>query len=115
MRGGIMQMQKSIKTTVKVWDCFVRVFHWSLVILFLMSMVAGIGITGWMLTLDAFWGNATVENTHVLLVNASLIAVAIHVTAAIYESLRHRENLILSMVTGNKPSDEPASASQVQP
>jgi cytochrome b len=179
--GGNMQQVKSARTTVKVWDRFVRVFHWSLVIsfftayffttsigwmhkgfgyatlalitarivwgfvgkghatfadfvpsprtllgyvqsmlrfkqprylghnpaaavmiLFLLSMVAGIGITGWMMTLDAFWGNATVENAHIWMVNSVLVAVAIHVSAAIYESLHHRENLILSMFTGHK-------------
>jgi cytochrome b len=83
----------------------------SVMILFLLSAVAGIGVTGWMLTLDAFWGNGTVEGLHTLLVDATLLAVTVHVCANIYASLHHRENLIWSMVTGHKrPPDRDASA-----
>jgi cytochrome b len=56
-----------------------------------------------MLTLDAFWGNEIVETTHVVAVDLTLVAVAVHVLANLYGSLRHRENLVWSMVTGRKP------------
>lgn len=78
----------------------------SIMIVFLLCMIIAIGITGWMLTLDAFWGNGTVENLHTLFVDFTLVAVAIHVCANIYASIRHRENLILSMFTGNKRAAE---------
>ncbi|MEH6356189.1 MAG: hypothetical protein V7760_09220 [Marinobacter sp.] len=39
---------------------------------------------------------------HEISVNVALVAIALHVSAAIYESLRHRENLIRSMFTGYK-------------
>lgn len=81
----------------------------AVMIVFLIVTVGAIGATGWMLTLDAFWGNESVEDLHVLLVDVVLVAVALHVCAAIYESWRHRENLILSMVTGTKRAD-PGSA-----
>lgn len=74
----------------------------SVMILLLLAMVAAIGISGWMLTLDAFWGNETVETLHTLLVDAMLFAVALHVAANVYGSFRHRENLVLSMFSGNK-------------
>jgi cytochrome b len=35
-------------------------------------------------------------------VNVTLVAIALHVAAAIYESVNHRENLIRSMITGYK-------------
>lgn len=82
----------------------------SLMILFLLGMVTVIGVTGWMLTLDAFWGNGTVENLHVISVDATLVAIAIHVGANLYASVRHRENLIASMVTGNKRALDEADA-----
>lgn len=87
----------------------------ALMILFLLGMVAGIGITGWMMTLDAFWGNGLVEDTHVLLVDVTILAVAVHVSAAIYESLHQRENLILSMVTGTKPAEIEPPAEKPNP
>ena len=74
----------------------------AVMILFLLATVTGIGVTGWMMGTDAYWGNETVEDTHLLLVDALLLAVPVHVCAAIYESMRHRENLILAMVTGMK-------------
>jgi cytochrome b len=74
----------------------------AVMILFLLAMVIGIGTTGWMMTTDAWWGNETVEALHGLLVDATLLAVAIHVSAAVYESVKHRENLVWSMVTGTK-------------
>ncbi len=74
----------------------------SLMVLFLLFMVLAIGVTGWMLTLDAFWGNGTVEDLHTLLVDATLVAIAVHVIANVYASVRHRENLVRSMVTGRK-------------
>lgn len=80
----------------------------ALMILSLLALVAGIGTTGFMLTLDAYWGNETVETLHVWLVDITLLAVGVHVTASIYGSLRHRENLVLSMITGDKPVHEPA-------
>ena len=74
----------------------------AVMILFLLAAVVGIGVSGWMLTLDAFWGSEEVEFVHVLLVDLTLIAVAVHVCAAIYESFRQRENLVWSMVVGSK-------------
>ena len=177
-------MQKSDPNTVRVWDRFVRVFHWTLVaafataylstqsvgwvhkgagyltlvlvgsrvvwgfigspsarfanfvpgprrlvlylravlrrqeprhlghnpagaamILALLGAVLGIGATGFLMTTDAFWGNETVENLHTLLVDGMLVAVAVHVAANLYGSWRHRENLVLAMLTGDKPLD----------
>jgi cytochrome b len=74
----------------------------AVMILLLLAMVAGIGTTGWMLTTDAFWGSEPIETVHVLLTDVMLVAVAIHVTANVFMSIRHRENLVVSMVTGYK-------------
>lgn len=87
----------------------------AVMILFLLGAVAAIGVSGWMLTLDAFWGNGTVETVHVLAVDATLIAVAVHVAANVYESLRQRDNLIAAMVTGRKRAVVPSSPEQSAP
>jgi cytochrome b len=75
----------------------------ALMILFLLAAVTVIGVSGWMLTLDAFWGSEIVENLHEAAVDLTLLAVCIHVLANIVGGFRHRENLILSMITGRKP------------
>ena len=68
-----------------------------------------IGVTGFLMTTDAFWGNELVETLHVTTVDVTLIAIAVHVGANLYESLRHRENMFKAMVTGQKnaPPAEP--------
>jgi cytochrome b len=75
----------------------------ALMILFLLGAVLTIGISGWMMTLDAFWGNDLVETVHTQAVDIALLAVVLHVVANVLASVRHRENLILSMVSGRKP------------
>jgi len=74
----------------------------SVMILFLLCAVAVIGVSGWLLTTDEFWGNGAVESIHYWAVDVTLAAVAIHVLANLYGSVRHRENLIWSMITGYK-------------
>ncbi len=44
----------------------------------------------------------TLEEIHEVLANTTIVLAAIHVTAVIIGSLRHRENLIKSMITGYK-------------
>lgn len=55
-----------------------------------------------MLTTDAYWGDKRVEELHQVIANVTVVLVAFHATGAIYESIRHCENLILPMVTGRK-------------
>lgn len=61
-------------------------------------------VTGWMLTLDAFWGDELVEEAHEILSNALLVLIPLHIAGVIWSSRRHRENLVKAMVTGNKPA-----------
>ncbi|MCW1843667.1 cytochrome b/b6 domain-containing protein [Prosthecomicrobium hirschii] len=74
----------------------------SVMILTLMALLAAVSVTGWMMTLDAYFGEEWLEDLHELIANAILGLAVIHVLAAIYESMRHRENLILAMITGRK-------------
>lgn len=60
------------------------------------------GVTGWMQGLDRFWGEEWLQEMHEVLANSILVLAGIHVLGAIVESFRHKENLILSMVTGYK-------------
>lgn len=62
------------------------------------------GVTGWMMDLDAFWGVAWVEALHALSADLLVVAGGLHIVGAIVESLRHRENLPLAMITGYKRS-----------
>jgi cytochrome b len=87
----------------------------AVMILFLMAAVAGIGVTGFLMGTDAYWGNETVENLHLWLVDGTLAAVAVHVAANLYGSWHHGENLIQSMVTGDKPLQIPGHPAGTPP
>lgn len=167
--------------TVKVWDPFVRVFHWSLVALFtiafltgdeiewlhlwagyaiaalvavrvvwgfigshharfadfvkgpsavasflkqsvrleaprylghnpaggamvvaLLVMLAGLSVTGFALTTDAFWGSKAMEEVHEVLANVTLGLIALHILGVVLASIEHGENLVKAMFTGRK-------------
>ncbi len=51
---------------------------------------------------DRFWGVGWVEQVHETAANAVLVASLVHVAGALIESVRHRENLVLAMITGTK-------------
>ncbi len=71
----------------------------------LLVTLAAIGISGWLQTTDAFWGNESIDTLHVLLVNIALVLIGLHVAGVTYSSLRHRENLVCAMFSGRKRSE----------
>lgn len=74
----------------------------AVMMLTLMALLAGVSLTGWMLTLDAWFGDDNLEELHEALANAILVFAGLHVAAALFESWRHGENLVVSMITGRK-------------
>lgn len=87
----------------------------AVMVLFLLTATGVIGVTGALMTTDAFWGNEWVEMLHTGTVDLTLLAIVLHVGANGYESLRHRENLVKSMVTGWKPVPPPNAAAPEGP
>lgn len=88
------------------WQPFHRMGHTplgALVMVLMMSCVAGLGLTGWLSQeVDALWGADWPLDIHGFLADALLALVCLHVLAAIFESVRLRENLPLSMLTGRR-------------
>lgn len=74
-------------------------------VLALMACVAGLALTGWLYTTDAFWGDATVESLHVALAWALGVLVCLHVAGVFYTGWRQRESLLLAMFSGRKRRD----------
>jgi len=68
----------------------------------LMCLIALTSLTGWMQSLDTFWGVEWVQEAHEITADLILALAAVHVLAAITESVAHRENLPLAMITGCK-------------
>ncbi|MGB5559832.1 MAG: cytochrome b/b6 domain-containing protein [Paracoccaceae bacterium] len=71
----------------------------------LLTALASVGATGYMMGMDAYFGAQWVEDAHKTLVNFLVLLVALHVGGVVFSSLRHRENLVLSMMTGEKNAD----------
>lgn len=61
-----------------------------------------IGLSGWLMTTDMFWGVEWPEELHEIAVTWAEISVVAHIVAVIVESRRTRVNLPRAMVTGVK-------------
>jgi cytochrome b len=60
------------------------------------------GTTGWMQTLDAYWGEEWLQDTHRILANLLIAMAAMHATAAFVMGRVERTRLVRAMFTGRK-------------
>ncbi|MGB8818116.1 MAG: cytochrome b/b6 domain-containing protein [Rhizobiaceae bacterium] len=72
----------------------------------LLVLVLGVGGTGWAMRTEALWGQAWIENLHIGIANFMILFIIAHVGGVIAASFQHKENLVRSMVTGKKDTDE---------
>lgn len=61
-----------------------------------------LGITGFMMGLDRFWGDETLEEIHELFSQAVLVLVVIHFIGIALDSLQYKRKTWLGMITGKK-------------
>lgn len=74
----------------------------AIMMLWLLFLILAIGLTGWLLGTDLFWGSEEMEKIHTYISHTMLISAGIHAAAAVRESLIQKENLILAMIHGWK-------------
>jgi cytochrome b len=75
----------------------------ALVMVLMLLLMTGLGISGFLMEeVDYFWGEDWLRDVHEFMANALLALVCVHIVAALVESLRLRENLPLSMITGHR-------------
>jgi cytochrome b len=80
----------------------------ALVMIAMMLAMLGLGISGYMMEeIDRFWGEDWVEDLHESIANVLAALVCLHILAAVIESIRLRENLPLSMITGKRRQPGP--------
>jgi cytochrome b len=75
-------------------------------IIALLITIISIGVSGYMISTDMFFGMEWVETTHKALVKLCLLLIFGHISGVLYASYRHRENLVKSMLTGMKNVDD---------
>lgn len=71
-------------------------------IIALMIALTATGMTGYMMTTDAFWGAKWVEEVHEAFANLTVSLVVMHIFDVLVSSLVHGENLVKAMITGRK-------------
>lgn len=73
-----------------------------IMVLALVSLMAVTSFTGWMMTTDAYFGEDWVQNLHSSMAYLLMALIFIHVGGVVLASVRHRENLVRAMITGQK-------------
>lgn len=73
----------------------------------LLVTLSGVCITGWLFSTDRFWGVEWMEELHEWLTYFLLGLAAPHIGGVVFSSLRHKENLVASMLQGRKRAPEP--------
>lgn len=71
-------------------------------VLVLLALVIGTGLSGWLYATDAYWGVEWVENLHGAMSDMLLACIALHLAGVAFTSFRHRENLLTAMLNGRK-------------
>lgn len=74
----------------------------------LLAVIALIGLSGFLMTTDLFWGSEWIEELHEGVVVWAEISIVLHILAVILESKITSVNLIHAMMTGVKEIPEPS-------
>lgn len=62
------------------------------------SIVLALGATGWMMSLDRFWGDQWLEDLHTNLSVAIQVLIALHLSGVILDSIRFRRGTWKAML-----------------
>ena len=74
----------------------------SYVYLTLWFAVLCLGLSGWMMGLDAFWGEEWLEEIHANLSTAVQVLIVAHLLGITFDSIRYRRHTWLAMITGRR-------------
>lgn len=68
----------------------------------LITVIAGLCVTGILLTFGAYRDAKWLEEIHEVLANGALVLIGLHVVGVALASFEHRENLVKAMINGKK-------------
>lgn len=72
-----------------------------------LSCIALLTLTGWMMSTDLLWGYAWPVQLHEAIAWLLVGLIVLHVAGVLFTSWTHRENLVAAMVSGKKAAPEP--------
>jgi len=87
----------------------------ALMMLSLWAVIIGLGISGYLMEANIFGNKEILEEIHELLANSLYLLVPLHIISAIAMSYWERQNLIKSMITGNKTVTDASSTIKRRP
>ena len=64
--------------------------------------ILALGMTGWLMGLDAFWGDETIETVHRTVAKVVEVMVILHLLGIVIDSIRFKRKTWLSMMTGRR-------------
>lgn len=70
-------------------------------ILMWLSVIA-LGVSGYMMGLDRFWGDETLEEIHIRVSTFLKILILLHLLGMAFDSLKFKRKTFLAMITGRK-------------
>lgn len=74
----------------------------SWIYIFIWLLVLSLGVSGYMMGLDAFWGEDWVEDLHKYIANTLYFLVGIHIIGIIFDSIRNKRKTWMGMINGKK-------------
>ncbi len=74
----------------------------ALAMIAMLGLICLLGLSGWMMTLDSYFGELWLQEIHSWLATGLLSVIGLHLFGVIHESYQKKENLIGSMFHGNK-------------
>lgn len=74
----------------------------ALMIFTLWAVVIGLAVSGYMMSMDRFWGDEWLEEMHEFLAHSLYVLVPIHIAAAILMSRLQKRNLVAGMIVGKR-------------
>lgn len=78
---------------------------WMIVALLL--ALTAVGVSGWLMTTDAYFGSEFMEEAHEALAQGLLVLVALHVAGVVFTGWHQGENLVRAMWNGRKRAPAP--------
>ena len=85
------------KRTVPHYNPKAKYLYWAIWL-----CIGALASTGFMMGLDQFWGNETLENIHELISNILLGFVFIHLSGVFFDAFQNKRRTWMVMITGNK-------------